>query len=179
MGRNKILKSTAGLTMIELMITAAIFSSSMVLLSGTMITFTSHNTIAEQKATTTAFNRSVFEDIRGLGINGILSYEVPVDNPELGTVFIPGMGEARVNVWAVIPQINEAADPDAITDPNLPTQTSTYDRWFLMGVDDPLSVTDPPNPIEIVVEVAKASAGSANYNSEGGIEFSSSTMISY
>ena len=182
MGQQKIKKNNAGLTMVELMIAAAIFSSSMVLLSGTMITFASHNTMAEQEASTNAYNRSVFEDIRGLGINGILSYEVPVDNPELGTVFIPGMGEARVNVWAVIPQIIEAADPDALTDPNLPTQTSTFDRWFLMGVDDPRTVTNPPNPIEIVVEVAKASAiqGSdypGGYG--GGIKFSSSTMVGY
>lgn len=174
MGSQKIQKNNAGLTMVELMIAAAIFSSSMVLLSGTMITFTSHNTIAEQKATTTAFNRSVFEDIRGLGINGILTYEVPVDNPELGTVFIPGMGEARVNVWAVIPQDN-SSETEQI-------QSAAYDRWFLMGVDDPLTVTDPPNPIEIVVEVAKASAiqGSdypGGYG--GGIKFSSSTMVGY
>ena len=175
MGKQKITKGNAGLTMVELMITAAIFSSSMVLLSGTMITFTSHNTIAEQEATTTAYNRSVFEDVRGRGLVGILSYEVPVDNPELGTVFIPGMGDARVFVWAVIPQTNEPTQEN-------PTAT-TYDRWFLMGVDDPLTVTDPPNPIEVVVEVAKASSAQGGYSEggydEGGIEFSSSTMIGY
>ena len=177
MGKQKITKGNAGLTMVELMITAAIFSSSMVLLSGTMITFTSHNTIAEQEATTTAYNRSVFEDLRGRGLVGILSYEVPVDNPETGTVFIPGMGDARVSVWAIIPQIATAQTEE--------TQAAaySYDRWFLMGVDDPLSVTDPPNPIEVVVEVAKASSMQGGYyeggNYEGGIEFSSSTMIGY
>ena len=170
MGKQKITKGNAGLTMVELMITAAIFSSSMVLLSGTMITFTSHNTIAEQEATTTAYNRSVFEDLRGRGIVGILSYQVPLDNPELGTVFIPGMGDARVSVWAVIPQDNFSETEQ--------TQSAAFDRWFLMGVEDPLTVTDPPNPIEIVVEVSKAFAieGASH---EGGIEFSSSTMIGY
>ena len=166
----KITKSNAGLTMVELMIAAAIFSSSMVLLSGTMVTFTSHNTISEQKALTTAYNRSVFEDIRGRGIVGILSYEVPLDNPDLGTVFIPGMGEARVSVWAVLP-LNDTSQTEQ-------TQSAAYDRWFLMGVDDPLSVVNPPNPVEIVVEVAKASAIDGTYH-EGGVEFSSSTMIGY
>ena len=178
MDAQKIKKNNAGLTMVELMIATAIFSSSMVLLSGTMITFASHNTISEQKATTTAYNRSVFEDIRGRGIVGILSYEVPVDNPELGTVFIPGMGDTRVFVWAVLPQTNEGIDPNALVDPTLPTQTTTYDRWFLLGVDDPSTVVNPPNPIEIVVQVAKASAMEGTYN-EGGIKFSSSTMVGY
>ena len=178
MGKQKITKSNAGLTMVELMITAAIFSSSMVLLSGSMITFTSHNTISEQKASTTAYNRSVFEDIRGRGLDGILSYEVPVDNPDLGTVFIPGLGDSRVFVWAILPQGTANADPTEEVQP------SSYDRWFLMGVDDPASVVDPPNPIEIVVEVAKASAmQGANYEGEAyygsGIEFSNSTMIGY
>ena len=170
MDAQKIKKNNAGLTMVELMIATAIFSGSMVLLSGTMITFASHNTISEQKATTTAFNRSVFEDIRGRGIVGILSYEVPVDNPELGTVFIPGMGDARVFDWAIIPQDNSSETEQA--------QSAAYDRWFLMGEDDPETVVNPPNPIEIVVEVAKATNSEGGLH-EGGIKFSSSTMVGY
>ena len=93
-----------------------------------------------------------------------------MDNPELGTVFIPGMGDARVFVWAIIPQDNSSETEQ--------TQSAAYDRWFLMGVDDPLTVTNPPNPLEIVVEVAKASSTPGG-NYEGGIKFSSSTMVGY
>ncbi|MDK1021149.1 MAG: prepilin-type N-terminal cleavage/methylation domain-containing protein [Candidatus Hydrogenedentes bacterium] len=170
MEKQHIHRGNAGLTMIELMITAAIFSSSMVLLSGTLITFASHNTISEQKAVTSSFNRSVFEDMRGRGIVGILSYEVPSDNPENGTVFIPGMGEAKVSVWAVLPQ-NDSGQTDQ-------TQSAAYDRWFLVGVEDPSTVVDPPNPIEIVVQVFKASGLEGQYY-EGGPNFRSSTMIGY
>lgn len=169
MGKHHIHKGNAGLTMVELMITAAIFSSSMVLLSGTMITFASHNTMAEQEAITTSYNRSVFEDMRGRPLAEILNYEVPVDNPETGTIFIPGMGAANVSVWAIIPQ-------EVITDPGQ-TETITYARWFLVGVEDPATVIDPPNPIEIVVVVSKASDMEGAYH--GGLEFRSSTMISY
>lgn len=170
MGKYHIHKGNAGLTMVELMITAAIFSSSMVLLSGTLITFASHNTMAEQEAITTSYNRSVFEDMRGRGIVGILNYEVPVDNPEAGTIFIPGMGEAKVSVWAIIPQDNSSETEQ--------TQSAAYDRWFLVGEEDPFTVVDPPNPIEIVVEVSKAS-GMEGASHEGGVEFRSSTMIGY
>ena len=162
-----ITRGNAGFAMVELMITAAIFSSSMVLLSGSMISFMNHNTSFEQKAMVTSYNKSVLEDIRGLGLLGILSYEVPLDNPEAETVFIPGTGDAHVSVWAVIPFDVEGQ----------PTESS-YSRWFLLGEDDPLSVVDPPNPLEIVVEVKKASSEYGEY-SEGGIEFSTSTMISY
>ncbi len=171
MRKRRIYKGNAGFTMVELMITAAIFSSSMVLLSGSMITFASHNTMSEQKAVTTSYNRSVFEDMRGRGIVGILSYEVPVDNPDLGTVFIPGMGEANVNVWAVLPQ-NDAGQTEQ-------TQAAAYDRWFLVGVEDPSTVVDPPNPIEIVVEVSKASGMEGHNYYESGANFRSSTMIGY
>ena len=170
MGKHRIHKGNAGLTMVELMITAAIFSSSMVLLSGSMITFASHNTLSEQEAITTSYNRSVFEDMRGRGIVGILSYEVPVDNPETGTVFIPGMGEANVSVWAVLPQ-NDSGQTEQI-------QSAAYDRWFHVGVEDPSTVVDPPNPIEIVVVVSKASGMEGHYNT-GGANFRSSTMIAY
>lgn len=166
MCKKYITRGNAGLTMVELMIAAAIFSSSMVLLSGSMITFASHNTLSEQKAMTTSYNGSVLEDIRGLGLVGILTYEVPLDNPDDETVFIPGIGDAYVNVWAVIPIEGAVVDGQ--------TTISSFSRWFLLGEDDPLSVVNPPNPLEIVVEVSKASAGH-----EGGIEFSTSTMISY
>lgn len=170
MEKHHIHKGNAGLTMVELMITAAIFSSSMVLLSGSLITFASHNTMAEQEAVTTSYNRSVFEDMRGRGIVGILSYEVPVDNPETGTVFIPGMGDAQVFVWAILP-INETAQTEE-------TQAvAAYNRWFLVGVEDPSTVVDPPNPIEIVVQVSKASGYEGQ--SHEGANFRSSTMIAY
>jgi len=171
MGKKLITSGNAGLTMVELMIAATIFSSSMVLLSGSMITVTNHNTISEQKAMTTSYNGSVLEDIRGLGLIGILTYEVPVDNPETGSVFIPGIGNAYVNVWAVIPyDIDQGAEGEPVY--------SNYSRWFLLGSDDPMSIVDPPNPIQIVVEVSKASGGYEGYH-EGGIEFSTSTMIAY
>lgn len=170
MENKDISRGNAGMTMVELMITAAIFSSSMVLLSGTMITFASHNTISEQKAMTASYNGSVLEDIRGLGLMGILSYEIPVDNPQTGTVFIPGIGDAHVSAWAVIPFEGAQTEGQVIN--------PAYSRWFLLGEDDPLSVVDPPNPIEIVVEVSKASSKYGE-NYEGGIEFSTSTMIAY
>lgn len=170
MDKKLITRGNAGLTMVELMIAATIFSSSMVLLSGSMITVANHNTISEQKAMTTGYNGSVLEDIRGLGLMGILSYEVPVDNPQTGTVFIPGIGEAHVNVWAVIPYDVPNVEGESAN--------SNYSRWFLLGTDDPLSIVDPPNPIQIVVEVSKATGDYVTYH-EGGIEFSTSTMIAY
>ena len=169
-GNRYITRGTAGLSLVELMIAAGVFSSSMALLSGSMLSYAHHNTISEREAMTTSYNRSVLEDIRGLGLLGILSYEVPLDNPEAETVFIPGTGDAHVSVWAVFPFEGVQTESE-VTNP-------ASSRWFLLGEDDPLSVVDPPNPIEIVVEVTKASSEYGQY-SEGGIEFSTSTMISY
>lgn len=168
---HRIYKGNAGLTMVELMITAAIFSGSMVFLSGSMVTFASHNTMSEQEAVTTSYNRSVFEDMRGRGLVGLLNYDLPVDDPDLGTVFIPGMGDAYVNIWAILPQeyyVDGGQTPEYV-----------YDRWFLVGYDDPATVLDPPNPIEVYVEVFKASgAGNQHYYGSGG-HYKSSTMIGY
>ncbi len=173
MRKRRIHKGNAGLAMVELMITAAIFSGSMVLLSGSMVTFASHNTLSEQEAITTSYNRSVFEDMRGRGLVSLLNYDLPVDNPEVGTVFIPGMGDAIVNIWAIIPQDNSSETEQV--------QAAAYDRWFLVGMDDPATVLDPPNPIEIVVEVSKASGmgGMEGHYYQSGAHFKSSTMIGY
>lgn len=168
---HRIYKGNAGLTMVELMITAAIFSGSMVFLSGSMVTFASHNTMSEQEAVTTSYNRSVFEDMRGRGLVGLLNYDLPVDDPDLGTVFIPGMGDAYVNIWAILPQDNSSETEQM--------QAASYDRWFLVGYDDPATVLDPPNPIEVYVEVFKASeAGNQQYYGSG-VHYKSSTMIGY
>ena len=93
-----------------------------------------------------------------------------MDNPETGSVFIPGIGDAYVKVWAVIPY--------KVPEEQGEVEYSNYSRWFLLGEEDPMSIEDPPNPIEIVVEVVKVSGEYGGYH-EGGIQFSTSTMISY
>lgn len=165
MNRRNIAKNDAGMTMVEIMIAAAIFSSSMVLLSGSMITFANHNMSSERKATATGFTRTVLEDIRGLSLDEILSYEVPVDNEEMGTVFIPGVGNAWVSIWAIIP-VDDGSGGE-------------YTTWYLLGEGYPTPSESIPNPIELKVEVYKAPD---SYNGEyagSNAHFTSSTLISY
>ena len=162
MPKTNVLKGNAGTTLIELMIAVAVFSGSMVMLSGSVITYTSHNLVSEKKASATAFGNSVIEDIRGLDINGIINYEIPVDNPDTGTVFIPGMGDAWVVAWAIVP------DPEG-----------QYEQWYMLGQSGFPPPSTLPNPIEIKVEAYEAAHASDGEQYGTPLNFSVSSLISH
>ena len=158
-------KSNAGLTMVELMMAAAIFSSSIVAFSGSMITIANHNASSEGDATATGFTRTIIEDMRGLSLAEIVDYEVPVDDETMGTVFIPGVGNAWVSIWAVVPK----------DDGNGREHTT----WHLLGEGYPISLEDLPNPIELKLEVYKAPDSYDGHYNGSADHFTSSTMLSY
>ena len=162
MDLRKVIKRNAGFTMVELMITAAVLSSGMVLISGSMVTFSNQNMLSEQEAMSTGVGRSVFENIRGLPIDEILTYASPVDNPENNTIFISGVGEAYVDVWAVIPG-----------------EEGQTEQWFRLGPNSTLQAEGLPNPIELQVEVIAASEYHSEESESGTPLLEMSTLISY
>ena len=163
MDTEKTWRDTTGSTMVEVIIAMAIFGTSMAMLLGNVVTMTDHNRTSEERATASSFNRSTLEDIRGRGIDDILAYQIPVDNKELGLINLPGMGMAEVSAFAVL------QDP----------QTGTT-RLFELGVDYPETVPNPPNPIEIQVEVAQVQEyGSPGSYGRTGFQYTASTLISY
>jgi len=171
MNRKHFTKNNAGTTMVELVIATAIFGFTMSMLVGTVITMTGHNAMTDQRAQMASFNRSALEDLRGRTLNDILTYQIPLDDREAGTVNIPGVGESQAQVFAVV------VDP----------QTGERDL-FELGVDDPDLLVNVPNPLEIVINVQKASSsGYGSMNEQGGepvnypssVNQSMSTLIAY
>lgn len=168
MNRKHFAKNNAGTTMVELVIATAIFGFTMSMLVGTVITMTSHNTITDERAQMASFNRSALEDLRGRGLDEILAYQIPVDDPNMGTVNIPGVGTAQAQVFAVV------VDPD----------TGMRDL-FELGVDDPNLLVNVPNPLEIVVNIQKITPSVYGDGGEPVMQRSSSahqsmsTLIAY
>ena len=147
--------------MIEMVVAAAVFTAGAVTLLGGLITLTTHSRVADERARATNFSRSTFEDLRGRTIDQILAYDLPVDDPDLGTVNLPGIGTATASATAIIPNGQGGFDT------------------FELGVDDPSGV-DPanlPNPIEVrVVLTPLRQDYQGNY---ADMHYSSSTMLAY
>lgn len=160
-------RSEAGFTLIEVMIATGVFAISIVMLLGGMITISTHNTMADQRARATNFARSSFEDLRGRPLDEILNYDVPVDNPDTNTVLIPGIGDATARLFAIIPQ----------------PQNGGF-AAFELGVDDPATV-DPatlPNPVEIravVAPVHRQTYGDYGQTGQTQMSFSASTRVAW
>lgn len=153
----------AGFTLVELMIATAVFAGSIVMLVGGMVTLTTHNTLANDRARATTFNRSALEDLRGRTLDEILNYSVPVDDPNVGTVTIPGIGVARPTMFALLPDGAGGI------------------QLFQLGVDDPATVVNPPNPIEIRVVLDNMGTSTTSPQVDGGghIQYATSTRIAY
>ena len=181
MKNRKIRRNNAGSTLLELMIAAGIMTSSLVMLIGSSLNISTLNDVTDQEVAAANFNRSTIENIRGLDLDGILGYDVPFDDPELGTVGIPGLGDATVTVWAVLP-------PDAYDDPGSPAISYPEESkiWFMCGVDNADLILNPPNPLEIQIEVSKVTSspygdpGGTQYPSQGyGFQYQTSTILAY
>jgi hypothetical protein len=130
---------------------------------GGMVTLTTHSRVADDRARATNFARSAFEDLRGRPIEQILAYDVPVDNPDLGTVTVSGMGNATPSAFAVIPDGQGGFDS------------------FQLGVDDPsnLNLNSLPNPIEVRLVLSPVRSYQGGGESYPTMNYSSSSMISY
>ena len=84
--------SEAGFTLIELMIAGTVFAVGMVIVSGSVITAHTHNQMTQQRAAAADFNDNTLENLRGLDIEDLLTYNIPADDPRTGAVNVPGMG---------------------------------------------------------------------------------------
>lgn len=151
MNKKHFAKNDAGTTMLELVIATAIFGFTMSMLVGTVITVTNHNTITDQRAQLASFNRSALEDLRGRSLEDILTYQIPVDDPNSRSINIPGVGPTQAQIFAVI------VNPD----------TGMRDL-FQLGVDDPDTLVNVPNPLEIIVNVQKLNSESYGVYEQGG-----------
>lgn len=186
MKNRKIRRNNAGTTLLELMIAAGIMTSSLVLLIGSSLNISALNDVTDQEVAAVNFNRSMIENMRGLSLDGILGYQVPFDDPDLRTVGVPGLGNANVTIWAVLPA-NAYGAQQAVADPQATNPVPPeYRIWFMCGMDDPTLIVNAPNPIEIQIEVSKVT--SSPYGEEGGtpnptegygFHYQTSTILAY
>lgn len=153
--------STAGTSFVEVLIAVAVFVTGMVPIMGGVMTLTTHRRVADERAQATSFAGSAFENIRGLGIDAILAYDLPVDNQATNTIDLPGTGPVTVSLFAVIP----GADGGAPT-------------YFELGVGDVsgINVASLPNPIEIRAEISPYHESDDQY---AQMQFNTATMIDY
>jgi len=148
---------TAGTSFIEIFIAVAMFSAGMVSIMGSVITVTMHRHVADERALASQLAGSAFENIRGLSIDNLLVYDVPVDNTQNGTI--------NLSVWPgdIEPVRGDPGDVDTL---------------FQLGVDDVASVNvdSLPNPIEIK---AVMTPYSTNGYAQSNMQFTAATMIDY
>jgi len=130
-------RNDAGFTLLELMVASGVFAISLVALLGGVVQLTSHNEMTQRRALANTFNRNTLETLRGMDAAEILAWEIPLDDPELGTVTIPGFGQAMPRVFALIPDGQGGVTP------------------FEIGVDDPATVPNPPNPLEVQMRLVR------------------------
>ena len=151
--------STAGTTFIEIMIATAVFASGIVSIMGGVMTLASHRQMSDQRAVANSLAGSAFENLRGLSLNNILTYDIPVDHVNTNTVDLPGVGQVTVGLFAVIPGVNNAA----------PT-------FFELGVDNvaDLNLASVPNPVEIQAVITPYPA-----SDESHPQYSAATLLTY
>lgn len=152
--------SESGFTLVELIIAGGVFAVGMVLVCGSVVAAYNHNQMTQARGAAADFNENALENLRGLDLNQLLTYEMPEDDPVEGTVNIPGFGTAEVAVYAVIPSAVQGGAP----------------TYFETGVDDPASVVDPPNPIEVQIVMVRSSGGQQSSSAE---HYKISTMVGY
>jgi len=159
--RPRLLAEEDGTSFIELMIAIAVFVLGLSSLLGAMTSLTPHRQSADARAQATNFASSTFENLRAQSIGNILAYDVPVDNPDLNSVNITGIGPVTVSLFAVIPGgLGETA------------------TLVELGSDDAdeVDTSTLPNPIEIrAVMVPTADSGEISSD----MQITASTMISY
>jgi hypothetical protein len=150
--------SKAGTSFVEILVAVAVFTTGMVSIMGGVMTLTVHRRVSDERAQASALAGSAFENLRGLSISNILAYDVPTDNADHGTIYLSGVGEVTLQMYAVIPGAND-----------------TY-TLFELGVGDVagVNVAGLPNPIEIHAVMTP-------YLSEGesSSQFTASTKIDY
>jgi type II secretory pathway pseudopilin PulG len=152
MSRNK--RNEAGFTLIELMIAGGVFAIGMVLVTGTVVAAFNHNRMTQARGAAADFNANVLESMRGLDYDEIMNFQLAFDDPDAQTVVIPGMGSVEVTFFAVIPSAVVGGAP----------------TYFEIGVDDPQTIVDPPNPLEIQMMVKRP---------DGYEHYRVSTMVQY
>ena len=99
----KIVHKEAGLTLIEMMITAGVLTVGIVVLMQSLINMVVQGEVAEIKTIAGAFNAGVLEDIRGNGIDEILQYDGLNlgDDDSIEIVGLEGKGVAKVSIYYV------------------------------------------------------------------------------
>lgn len=160
-GRRSLLVEEDGTSFIELLIAMAVFVLGLSALLGVMTSLTPHRQSADARAHATNFASSTFEDLRAQSIADILTYEVPVDDPDQNVVNITGIGPVTVSLFAVIPGGFG--------------ETATLVELGSSDAGD-VDVGTLPNPIEIRAVMNPAPGGGevSSY-----MQITASTMISY
>lgn len=142
-------RSDAGFTLIEIMVVAGIFVSAMVVLMGGLVSIMRTSEVSDMRIAANSFNRNVLETIRMANMerDDLLTYDV--NNP--AAPVIPGVPGGTVQVWAF----------------------DTGGNRFALPVADPAVVADPPNPVEIQVEILVPRGMGVGFE----YKFRSSTLI--
>lgn len=130
--------STAGFTLLELMLAAGVMAVGLIMLMQSFVAMNLNSRVAEDRIIATNFNNSVLEALRGQERNTILTFN---KNNELfsidgnGYVNVPRLGRAKLNMSVMVPMdggMKKYPLPVDLSGNNLPTF---------------------PNPLEVQVEL--------------------------
>ena len=156
------IKNNGGFTMVELMVASAVFASGMAVLMGSTLAINNHQTYTDDESTGSNFNQTVLEFVQNQDFSSfedVMTYD-PGITDERGYVNIPGFGEARFGLVAIIKMEGQGEG-----------QGSQY--YVELGDDTFPDIVNPPNPIEVVA-ILNSPDMSGKYT-----QYKASTMINY
>lgn len=95
--------SKAGVTLVEVMIASGVFVTGMVVLMTTLIFGINNSKISQTRTVASALSDSVLEDLRGAGLNGILTFVLPFKPEDTdGNYLIEGLGLVNIRMGVVL-----------------------------------------------------------------------------
>lgn len=135
------LKSDSGVTLIELMWVAGIMSVGLVLLMSAVISVSAQQKASVAAMTASQINSSILESLHGRDLAGILTYNGANEEFEVsqeGTIQFQGIGEAQLQMYCIIPSLNQGEEPSRLPIPMTPEEVEAARPTM-------------PNPVEIQV----------------------------
>ena len=157
-------RNDAGFTLMEIVFTAGVVVTGMVMLMGSAVNVAAQSKVSEMRSQALQFNMSVLESLRGRSQEDLLTFNS--DGSELavneeGYITLNGLGNAAVAIEYLVPG-NQDVENSFVSLPLTEEQMESMDLSAL------------PNPLEVRVTLSVASgANGPVYN------FQSSALLGY
>lgn len=148
--KKKIRHNEAGLTLVELMVTAAVITIGLVAAMQSILSLARHSEVIEARLASMEFTHSILEDMRGRPIEDLLSFEpnLPILK---STTQDPLAGTTTVTDTLIIPGWGRVAPGEV--EIYIDALTPNGEFHIFPDPGDPNKVPNFPNPLPITIEM--------------------------